>query len=148
MKMLPRVIAVLAVLSLGNAAPVESQTPQLKPAPNLTLTWLKSMTISPTSVGVGGDATGTVVLLRPAIEDMTIGVRIQGGTQIEGGFWGLGGILVDGDVIVPAGSDRGTFWIKTSRSGGAQTITIIAGYARESRSATFSTSLLTGKRPP
>ena len=71
---------------------------------------------------------------------MTIGVRIQGGTQIEGGFWGHGGILVDGDVIVPAGSDRGTFWIKTSRTGGAQTITIIAGYAKESKSASFATT--------
>jgi hypothetical protein len=70
---------------------------------------------------------------------MVIGIAIQGGNQIEGGFWGLGSILVDGDVIVPAGSDRGTFWIKTSRTGGAQTITIVARYAKESKSVSFAT---------
>lgn len=140
MKVIPGVIAVIAALSLGTAAPVESQTPQPKLTPQLTLTWLKSMTISPSSVRSGGEATGTVTLLRPAIEEMRIGISITGGTQMEGGFWGLGNILVDGDVIVPAGSDRGTFWIKSSTTGGARTITIVARYAKESKSASFTTT--------
>lgn len=140
MKMLLRVMAVLAVVGLGIPAVIQAQTPQPKLTPQLTLTWLKSMTVNPPSVSAGGDATGTVVLLRPAIEDMNIGVSIQGGTPIEGGFWGLGGILVDGGVTVPAGSDRGTFWIKTSRTGGLRTITIVARYGKESKSASFTTT--------
>ena len=140
MKMLLRVMAVLAVVGLGIPAAIQAQTPQPKLQPQLTLTWLKSMTISPASVRAGGDATGTVTLLRPAIEEMRIGISITGGTQTEGGFWGLGNILVDGDVIVPAGSDRGTFWIKSSTTGGARTITIVARYAKESKSASFTTT--------
>jgi len=141
MKMLLRVAAVVAIMVLGIPAAIQAQTPspqlQSKLTPQLTLTWLKSLTISPASVRAGNDATGTVTLLRPAIEEMRIGITITGGTQIEGGFWGLGGILVDGDVIVPAGSDRGTFWIKTSPTGGARTITIVARYAKETKSVSF-----------
>lgn len=139
MKVLLRVLAVIAVSGLGIPAAIQAQTPQPKLTPQLTLTWLKSVTISPSSVSAGGDATGTVILLRPAIEDMNISVSIQGGAPIEGGFWGLGGILVGGGATVPAGSDRGTFWIKTSRTGGVQTITIVARYGKESKSASFAT---------
>lgn len=137
MKIALRVMAVIAILGVGIPAATQAQTPQPKLTPQLTLTWLKSMTISPASVTAGGEATGTVTLLRPAVEDMVISISIQGGEQIEGGFWGLGAILVDGDVIVPAGSNRGTFWIKTSRTGAAQTITIVARYAKEIKSASF-----------
>lgn len=137
MKIALRVMAVIAILGVGIPAATQAQTPQPKLTPQLTLTWLKSMTISPASVTAGGEATGTVILLRPAVADMNIGISIQGGEQIEGGFWGLGAILVDGDVIVPAGSNRGTFWIKTSRTGAAQTITIVARYAKEIKSASF-----------
>jgi hypothetical protein len=140
MKKLLTVTAAIAVLGLGFPATMQAQTPLPKLPPQPKLRWLGSVTISPASVRAGNDATGKVTLLRPAIEDMTIAISIPGGTPIDGGFWVLGGILVGGNATIPAGSDRGTFWIKSSATAGARTITIVASYATETKSASFATT--------
>ena len=63
MKMRLRTIAaVAALLGMSLAATAQAQTPLPKTGPQLTLTWLGSLTLSPTTVVQGSDVTGTVVI--------------------------------------------------------------------------------------
>jgi len=128
-------LALVAALVVGIPAAIQAQTPQLK-TPTLTLQWLQSVSIKPASVTAGSQATGTVILLRPAIADMTVAISIDGGTMIEGGLWNLDGNLVTARANIAAGSDRGTFQFFASQQSPARTYTIVARYAKEMKSTT------------
>lgn len=136
MKTLMKVAALAAIMGFGVAAAIQAQTPQMKPKPSLTLSWLHSVSVSPATVAPGGQATGTVILLRPAVADMVVAVSLAGGTEIEGGLWMLEGNLVSNRASIAAGSDRGTFHFYSSAQSPAKTYTIVARYAKESKSTT------------
>lgn len=134
MKTALRMTAWVAVMALCIPAGLQAQAPQPKLSPQLTLSWLHSVSISPSTVTRGGQATGTVTLLRPAVADMVVAISIAGGTEIEGGLWMLDGNLVSNRANIAAGSDRGTFHFYSSAQSPAKSYTIVARYAKESKS--------------
>jgi hypothetical protein len=146
MKVNSRMIAIVAVL-LGMSLPAVTlaQTPLPKIPPKLTLLWLRSLTLSPTTVSAGVDVTGTITLERPAISDLSVGLQLSGATPIEGNIWVADGAIVQGNVTVPAGSDRATFKITTARpksTTGSKTFTVTGAYAAERVSASFTIAQL------
>lgn len=152
MKMRLRTIAaVAALLGMSLAATAQAQTPLPKTGPQLTLTWLGSLTLSPTTVVQGSDVTGTVVLLRPAISNLTVGLGLSGANYIEGNILAADGAVMPSQVTVPAGSDRATFKIATTKpksTTGSKTFTVTASYGAERKSASFTTTQLVKPKFP
>jgi hypothetical protein len=97
-------MAIVAVLCLGAGAAIQAQTPQPQPQPklqakpSLTLKWLRSLTPDPATVTPGQDSTGTVTLLRPAIQEMKFSVFLNGAQPIEGGVQLLNNVLMPTSV--------------------------------------------------
>jgi hypothetical protein len=117
-----------------------AQTPLPKTQPNLTLKWLSKLTVSPASVTAGTSITGTVVLLRPAIENLVVGLSLSSSRPIEGNILAADGAVSPGSVTVPKGSDRATFTIGTSNPSGwtgSKTFTLGAAYGSERLSTSF-----------
>jgi hypothetical protein len=137
------IAAVAALLGMGLAATAQAQTPLPKTKPPLTLTWLGSLTLSPTTVVQGSDVTGTVILLRPAISNLTVGLGLSGANYIEGNILAADGAVMSSQVTVPAGADRATFKISTARpqsTTGSKTYTVTASYGAERKTASFTTT--------
>ncbi len=140
---LPMIAAVAVFLGMNLAVTADAQTPLPKTGPQLTLPWLGSLTLSSTTVTQGTDVTGTVVLLRPAMSNLTVGLGLSGATPIEGNILVADGAIMSSQVTVPAGSDRATFTIKTSNprnTTGSKTFTVSAAYGSERKSASFTTT--------
>ena len=152
MRMHLRMIAVVAALFVIALGPVaQAQTPLPKTGPQLTLTWLGSLTLSPTTVVQGSEITGTVILLRPAISNLTVGLGLSGATAVEGNIWVADGAIMPSQVTIPAGSDRASFKISTSKpqsTTGSKTFTVTAAYGAERKSASFTTTQLVKPKLP
>mgnify|MGYP003489539316 FL=1 len=116
MKMQLRLISVVAVLvGMGIATVAAAQTPLPNTPPKLTMRWLNSLTFSPSPVPAGTKVTGTVTLVRPAAGNLTVGLQLSGASPVEGNIWVADGAIMSSVLTVPAGSDRGTFVITTSK---------------------------------
>jgi hypothetical protein len=117
-----------------------AQTPIPKTPPQLTIKWLASLTLSPTSVGPGAHVTGTVVLLRPAVSDLEIGLSLSESNPVEGNILAADGAVMPSLVTVRAGSDRATFTISTTAPRNATRAKIFAvgaAYGTERLSSSF-----------
>jgi hypothetical protein len=146
-KRLRLIAAAAALLGMSVMATAQAQTPlPTKTGPQLKLLWLGSLTLSPaTTVVQGSNITGTVVLLRPAISNMAVGLGLSDATLIEGGIYVADGAVIPYQVTVPAGSDRATFTISTSKpqnTTGSKTFTVTAYYGSERKTASFTTTQL------
>lgn len=145
------IAAVAALLGMSLAVTAEAQTPLPRTSPQLTLPWLGSLTLSRTTVTQGTDVTGTVVLLRPAVSNLTVGLGLSGATPIEGNILVADGAIMSSQVTVPAGSDRATFTITTFKplnTTGSKTYTVTAAYGTERKAASFTTTQLIKQKFP
>lgn len=144
-----RRIAALALLIAGVAWPVlptfgatVEPTP-VQRVPTLTLTWLGALTLSPQTVTAGQSITGTVTLLRKAIENLNISLRVDGAEFNEMGVQVIDNVVAPVRVVVSTGTDRATFEVHTSGSTkftGNKTYRITASSGKESLSQTFTVS--------
>lgn len=152
MKMQLRLISVVTVLvGMGLATVAAAQTPLPKTPPKLTMRWLNTLTFSPSTVPAGTEVTGTVILLRPAVSNLTVGLQLSGASPVEGNIWVADGAIMSSVLTVPAGSDRATFKITTSKptsTTGSKTFTVTASYAAERVSASFTTTQLIRPKLP
>ena len=152
MKKRPRIISsVAAIIGIGLALVAQGQTPLPKTTPQLTMRWLNSLTVSPTTVPAGTELTGTIILLRPAVSSLTVGLALSGATPVEGNIWVADGAIMQSSVTVPARSDRATFTITTSKptsTTGSKTFTVTGSYAAERVSASFTTTQLIRPKLP
>ncbi len=131
----------ICALALPNyAATVDPKLPkQLMP----DLKWLGSLTLSPQTVSAGRAITGTVVLLRNAIEDLTVSLSVDGATYNEAGVQIIDNVVAPTRVLVHTGTDHATFQITTganSNLSGTKSYRITAHNGTESATATFSVS--------
>lgn len=147
-----RPLAFLAALfGMLLAVTGQAQTPLPRTNPKLTLPWLGSLTLNPATVLQGTDVTGTVVLLRPAISNLTVGLGLSGASLIEGGLLMADGAAMAYQVTVPTGSDRATFTISTFKprnTTGTKTFTVTATYGAERKTASFTTTQLVKPKFP
>lgn len=139
-----RAAALAALLAVGLSTATQAQTPKMQATPGITLQWLHSLTISPTTVSNVAYATGTVMLRRPAIEDMRIDLCLAGGTQDEA-FCHLQGVSILNHVVIRAGGDRANFSFWSNDSVSTGTVTVEARYRQELRTATL--TIVPTKRP-
>ena len=147
-----RVIPIVCVL-LGVGLPAIS--PAQTPVPNIpqkiTMPWLASLKLSPTTVVAGVDVTGTITLLRPALSNLTVGLGLSGANPIEGGILAADGAIMQSSVTVPVGSDHATFKITTAKptgTAGSKTFTVTGSYAAERVTATFTITPLVKPKLP
>jgi len=146
---------VVVLLASGLPAISQGQTIDLTKTPvdtrpKVTLLWLGSLTVAPTTVAAGSSVTGTVTLLRPAVSNLTVAISIDGATAIEGNIYIADGAISPGSVTVPAGSDKATFTITTSKpksTAGSKTFKVNGAYGTERVSASFTTTQLTLHKP-
>lgn len=136
----------IALLLLGASLQpaAQAQTPVTKLPPNLTIRWLNTLTVSPSSAVAGTKFTGTVKLARPAASDMQVGLGLDGAQAIEGIGFVLNGVVVPPFVKVLAGQDQANFTVTTGpltkiRS---KTFTARAYYGSESLAASFTVNWL------
>jgi hypothetical protein len=140
-------IAVLAATlaapaAIAQAPPPKAPPVKAEPPPQLALRWLAGIGVAPARVTAGSKGVVTVTLLRPAFNDLTVGLSVSPGHPEESGLW----IAADAVFIVPAslrvpkGQDRASFEISTRASGlwsGTRTFTLGASYGGERVSTTF-----------
>lgn len=111
--------------------------------PKVTLKWLSALSLSPQTAKAGQTITGTVVLLRNAIENLTVSLHINGAQVNEIGVQVINNVMAPIRVVIPAGSDRSTFQIQTTANikyTGNKTYQITASLGTESLSQTFTVS--------
>jgi hypothetical protein len=129
--------AVWAVLPSFGATPQPLPTQQV---PKLSLKWLTAMTLSPTTAAAGQNITGTVVLMRNAVEKIDIGLRVDGAQFNEVGVQVIDNVIAPVRVSISPGNDKATFQIDTSKNTrftGTKSYRITASYGSESVSQTF-----------
>ena len=115
---------------------------QIKPIPRpvLKLRWLFGITLDKTTTiggSVNGDITGTIVLLRSAINNLTVTLTTEG-CLVDGA--GNPVATLPPTVTIPAGSDRVTFRIRTfyrPNINSSITCTVRARYGEETETAGF-----------
>ncbi len=141
--------AALALVIAGVAWPVlptfgaTSARLPTQQVPKLSLKWLGSLTLSPQTAKAGQSITGTVVLLRKAIENLHVSLRVDGATLNEIGVQVIDNVVVPAEVVIPTDNDRSTFQIGTTantRFSGNKTYQITASNGSESVSQTFTVS--------
>jgi len=140
-----RFVSIAFVLGMSLLPAAQAQTPVPKVPSNLTIRWLNTLSISPTSAAAGSKFTGTVKLARAAVGDMRVDLGLDGAKPVEGAGFVLDGVIVPQSVTVPAGKDQATFTITTSSSVtwiGSKTFTARAYYGSESLSASFTVTRL------
>jgi hypothetical protein len=131
---------VFGMLLPGTAA---AQAPLPNTAPRIDLKWLASLKLSPASHYVspstGGQVTGTLTLLRPAVKDTTVALSMPGATVAEGPFQLADGAAIPYSVSIPARKSQGTFTIITSKGtwSGSRQFTVNATLGSERVSASF-----------
>jgi hypothetical protein len=143
MKSSYRVGLALALLVFGAPSGILAQTPKLEAAPDLTLKWLKSLTISPATVSDPTVATATITLLRPAIRNMTIMVELVGGPQDET-FSYMNGVSVLRQQVIGQGQSQRTFRFSGNEPITLGPITVRVSYGQETQTATL--TLVRSKR--
>jgi hypothetical protein len=137
------------LIAIGLPGPAAAQTPLPNFPPKIELKWLGTLTLSPASHYVspsaGGQVTGTLTLLRPAINATTVTLSMVGATVAEGPFQLADGVALPYSVSIPAGQSRGTFTILTSKGTwwGTKQFTVNAALGSERVSASF--TLMTRK---
>ncbi|MBP5991126.1 MAG: hypothetical protein KA766_14065 [Piscinibacter sp.] len=137
----------IAFLLLGASLhpAAQAQTPVTKLPQGLTVKWLNTLTISPSSAVAGTKFTGTVKLARPAASDMQVSLGLDGAQATEGIGFVLNGVVMPPFVKVLAGQDRAAFTVTTSGSVAkirSKTFTARAYYGSESLAASFTVNWL------
>lgn len=145
MASLVRLLSVIMVMvGAGIPAVIEAQTPIPKtpagrrPPPNLTIRWLDTLTVNPTTVAAGTKITATVKLIRPAVSRMRINLTLSDGIAGEEGWYSPNCLMMRYWIDVEPGTDRKSFTISTlvrppagiqpTQVGSSKTFTVTAGY--------------------
>jgi hypothetical protein len=133
-----RVISTVVLLAMS--LPAVTQTPLPNTQPKLTILWLASLTLAPTSVPAGTKVIGTVKLRRAAASNLVVALSLEGANLIEGNILAADGAVMSGSVTVPAGSSQATFTISTVKPTSAplpKTYKVGGAYGAERISASF-----------
>ena len=145
MATLVRLLSVIMVMvGAGIPAVIEAQTPIPKTPvlpklpPNLTIRWLDTLTVNPTTVVAGTKITATVKLMRPAVSRMRINLVLSDGIAREEGWYSPNCLMMRNWIDVEPGTDRNSFTISTlvrppagiqpTQVGSSKTFTITASY--------------------
>jgi hypothetical protein len=142
-----RFLAVI-ILTLGVTAAAAQPKPQVKlpPGPK-ALPWLGSVTLNKTTTtmgAVGGGITGTVRLLRPAIQGGVIVSLSPCFVAIAGGEGGaVTATLTPTSLTIPNGQDSATFQIRGAGAvSGSAACHVTATHGDETKTASFTIETL------
>lgn len=150
---------IIAMLGAGIPALIEAQTPLPKPPalptspPKLTIRWLKTLTVNPTTAVAGVNITATVTLKRPAVSRIVIDLALSDATAAEGDWLYGDCVSMPKRIYVDPNTDRNSFTIHTltpaarrpsTQAGSSKTFTITASYNNGSErvSTTFTVDRL------
>jgi hypothetical protein len=136
--------AVIVLLGAGIPVSIEAQTPIPKTTQKLAIRWLKTLTVSPTTVQAGTNITAAVTLMRPAVSRLRVDLELVGATVSEVVQY-RDCLQVGKQVYVEPDTSRNSFTIltgvttvgTTSPSTTSRTYTLIGRYGSERISATF-----------
>lgn len=152
----------LVIVVLGTAIPavIEAQTPIPKtrvqprlPPNRLTIRWLDTLTVNPTTAVAGVNITATVKLMRPAVNRIVIDLALSDATASEGEILYGDCVSMPTRIYVEPNTSRNSFTIFTltpaarrpsTQVGSSKTFTITASYnnGAERVSSTFTVDRL------
>lgn len=128
---------VIVIIGASMPAVIEAQTPLPTVKPKLTMRWLDTLTVSPTTAAAGTNITATVKLLRPAVSRMLITLSLSDSTAAEGEVLYGDCVSMPTRLYLEPNTASGNFTIYTltpaarrpsTRVGSTKTFTITASY--------------------